>query len=251
MESLLYSISGLPVHALVVHFAVVILPLAATALIALIYIPKLKGQYSFITTAGIVLGSAAVLVAKQSGEALAEKIGTPVKHADWASLLTYSAFILMVLTLIWYRSSKGRKSRTVTPLGHVTVLAAIAVLGLTFLTGHTGAQAVWEGKLAALNSSSQAATATAKATPQASSTAKVAGAYTLADLKKHATAASCWSSINGNVYDLTKWINRHPGGPNVIKGLCGRDGSAAFNNQHGGQGRPASELASFKIGKFA
>ena len=88
MESLLYSISGLPVHALVVHFAVVILPLAATALIALIYIPKLKGQYSFITTVGIVLGSAAVLVAKQSGEALAEKIGTPVKHADWASLLT-------------------------------------------------------------------------------------------------------------------------------------------------------------------
>jgi uncharacterized membrane protein len=249
MESLLYTISGLPVHALVVHFAVVILPIAATALIALIYIPKIKNKYSFITTIGVVLGSAAVLVAKQSGEALAEKIGTPVKHADWGSLLTYAAFILMVLTLIWYRSSKGRRSRLVTPLGHTTVLAAIAVLGLTFLTGHTGAQAVWEGKLAALNA--PAASASAKATPHSTATSKVAGTYTLADLKKHATAASCWSAINGNVYDLTKWINRHPGGANVIKGLCGRDGTAGFNGQHGGQSRPASELAAFKIGKFA
>jgi uncharacterized membrane protein len=251
MESLLYTISGLPVHALIVHFAVVILPLSATALISLIYKPKFKSQYSFITTAGIVLGSAAVLVAKQSGEALAEKMGTPVKHADWGSLLTYAAFILMVLTLIWYRSTKGRRSGVVTPLGHTTVLAAIAVLGLTFLTGHTGAQAVWEGKLAALNSSTSTSTSTANATPKATSTSKVAGTYNLADLKKHATSTSCWSAINGNVYDLTKWINRHPGGVSVIKGLCGRDGSAGFNGQHGGASRPASELATFKIGKFA
>jgi uncharacterized membrane protein len=252
MESLLYTISGLPVHALVVHFAVVILPLAATALIAIIYIPKLKGQYAFITTVGITLGSAAVLVAKQSGEALAEKIGNPTTHSNWGTDLTIAAFILLVLTLIWYRSSKGRKSRVVTPLGHATVLAAIAVLGLTFLTGHTGAQAVWEGKLAALNSSTTTTSAAkSTATPKAGATSKVAGTYTLADLQKHASAASCWSAINGNVYDLTKWINRHPGGPDVIKGLCGRDGSAGFNGQHGGQSRPASELAAFKIGKFA
>jgi uncharacterized membrane protein len=247
MESLLYTISGLPVHALVVHFAVVILPIAATALIALIYIPKIKNHYAFITTAGVVLGSAAVLVAKQSGEALAEKIGTPVEHADYASILTGAAFILMVLTLIWYRSSKGRRSRVVTPLGHVTVLASIAVLVLTFLTGHTGAQAVWNGKLASVTSAAPSAKATSKAT----ATSKVAGTYTLVDLKKHASAKSCWSAINGNVYDLTKWINRHPGGARVIKGLCGRDGTAGFNGQHGGQSRPASELAAFKIGKFA
>lgn len=249
MESILYTISGLPVHALVVHFAVVILPLAATGLIALIYIPKIKNKYAFITTAGIVLGSAAVLVARQSGEALAEKIGNPVKHSNYGTYLTIAAFILMMLTLIWYRSSKGRRSRVVTPLGHTTVIAAIAVLALTFLTGHTGAQAVWEGKLAALNSATSSPSAAT--TPKPSATSKVAGTYNLADLKKHANAKSCWSAINGNVYDLTKWINRHPGGAGVIKGLCGRDGTAGFNGQHGGQSRPASELAAFKIGKFA
>ena len=247
MESLLYTVSGLPVHALIVHFAVVVLPVGATALIALIYMPKLKSKYSFITTIGVVLGSAAVLVAKQSGEALAERIGTPVKHADYAEILTIAAFVLMVLTLVWYRSTKGRRSRVVTPLGHATVLASIAVLGLTFLTGHTGAQAVWEGKLAALNSPATSSTAT----PKATATSKVAGTYNSADLKKHASAKSCWSAINGNVYDLTKWINRHPGGSTVITALCGRDGTAGFNGQHGGQSRPVSTLSAYKIGKFA
>jgi uncharacterized membrane protein len=236
METLLYTISGLPVHALVVHFAVVVLPVSATALIAMIYMPKIKSKYSFITVVGVVLGSAAVLVAKQSGEALAEKLGWPTEHADYGTYLTVAAFILMCLSLLWYRSAKGRRSRVVTPLGHVTVLAAIAVLVLTFLTGHTGAQAVWEGKL----------------TPQKiTSTAASETTYSAADVKKHATASSCWSAIDGNVYDLTKWISQHPGGQSTIKGLCGIDGSAMFNNQHSGEGRPVSTLINYKIGKFA
>jgi hypothetical protein len=34
----------------------------------------------------------------------------------------------------------------------------------------------------------------------------------------------------------------------AILSLCGKDGTVAFNAQHGGQGRPETELASFKIG---
>jgi uncharacterized membrane protein len=236
MESLLYTISGLPVHALVVHFAVVVLPAAATALIAMIYIPKIKSKYSFISVVGVVLGSAAVLVAKQSGEALAEHLGWPTEHADYGTYLTVAAFILMCFSLIWYRSARGRRSRVVTPLGHLTVLAALAVLILTFLTGHTGAQSVWEGKLALQ-----------KTTPTSTS----ATTYGASDLKKHATSTSCWSAIDGDVYDLTKWISQHPGGQSTIKALCGIDGSAMFNNQHGGQSRPVSTLINYKIGKFA
>lgn len=246
MESLLYTISGLPVHALVVHFAVVVLPVAATALIALIYIGKIRDKYAFITTIGIILGSASVLIAKQSGEALSEKIGLPVQHSDYGSLLTYCAFVFMVLTIFWFRSSKGKSSRKVTFLGHLTALAAIAVLALTFLTGHTGAQAVWEARLANINAST-----TPTPTPTTTTPSTVAGVYNLADLQKHATAASCWSAIDGNVYDLTKWIARHPGGQSVIKAICGVDGSASFNGQHAGASKPAAALAPYKIGKFA
>ena len=30
--------------------------------------------------------------------------------------------------------------------------------------------------------------------------------------------------------------------------ICGKDGSSAFNDQHGGQSRPKNELAGFEIG---
>ncbi len=72
--------------------------------------------------------------------------------------------------------------------------------------------------------------------------------YTMAQVKAHASASSCWSAVGGSVYDLSAWIKRHPGGSQAILSLCGIDGTAAFNAQHGGQSRPASELAAFKIG---
>ncbi len=71
--------------------------------------------------------------------------------------------------------------------------------------------------------------------------------YTLAQVALHSNATSCWAAVNGGVYDLTAWINQHPGGKQAILSLCGKDGSAAFNDQHGGQRRPANELAGFKI----
>lgn len=72
--------------------------------------------------------------------------------------------------------------------------------------------------------------------------------YTTAQVAQHSSSSSCWTAINGKVYDVTAWISQHPGGQQAILSLCGKDGSAAFNGQHGGQARPASELASFYIG---
>ena len=75
--------------------------------------------------------------------------------------------------------------------------------------------------------------------------------YTMADVAKHYTQSSCWTAINGEVYDVTSWIGQHPGGAQAILSLCGIDGSTAFNDQHGGQRRPANELAGFLIGSLA
>ena len=75
--------------------------------------------------------------------------------------------------------------------------------------------------------------------------------YTMAKVKENNSAASCWSVINGNVYDLTQWINSHPGGPSVIRGLCGVDGTSSFNGKHRGQGNPTSTLASYLLGPLA
>lgn len=72
--------------------------------------------------------------------------------------------------------------------------------------------------------------------------------YSLADVAGHAQASSCWTAINGLIYDLTPWIKQHPGGDKAILDLCGRDGSADFNKQHGGQRAPEKNLEGFKIG---
>ena len=89
---------------------------------------------------------------------------------------------------------------------------------------------------------------TQQQTDQTGVTTSAATTYTLADISAHNTALSCWSAINGKAYDLTSWINQHPGGSQAILSICGIDGSAAFNAQHGGQSRPEQELASFYIG---
>jgi cytochrome b involved in lipid metabolism len=40
--------------------------------------------------------------------------------------------------------------------------------------------------------------------------------YTLAEVKKHNKANDLWMAINGKVYDVTSFVDRHPGGPNNL-----------------------------------
>lgn len=75
--------------------------------------------------------------------------------------------------------------------------------------------------------------------------------YTMANVKKNNSAASCWSVINGNVYNLTQWINSHPGGSTPIRGICGVDGSSSFNGKHGRQSNPNETLSGYLLGPLA
>jgi cytochrome b involved in lipid metabolism len=79
---------------------------------------------------------------------------------------------------------------------------------------------------------------------------KVSG-ITMAEVRTHADASSCWSAINGSVYDLTAYIPMHPGGKGEILAICGKDGSNAFEGQHGGDSKPERILASYKIDVLA
>jgi len=92
------------------------------------------------------------------------------------------------------------------------------------------------------------ATATPTSTPTAEPTETAVAGYTMAEVSKKNTASSCWVVVDGSVYDLTGWITRHPGGSSAITNLCGRDATANFDAQHGGQARPSSTLDSYFIG---
>jgi cytochrome b involved in lipid metabolism len=70
----------------------------------------------------------------------------------------------------------------------------------------------------------------------------------MTQVRANSTAQSCWTVVDDYVYNLTSWINSHPGGSGAILFLCGTDGTNAFKAQHANQGQPAMRLDSYKLG---
>jgi cytochrome b involved in lipid metabolism len=75
--------------------------------------------------------------------------------------------------------------------------------------------------------------------------------YKMATVKKHKTKKNCWSVVGKNVYKLTSFISRHPGGSKRIIAMCGKNATAKFRGQHGTGGRANTTLAKYKIGVLA
>ena len=72
--------------------------------------------------------------------------------------------------------------------------------------------------------------------------------YTLADVSIHGGRGSCWTAINGQVYDITSYINQHPGGSAILRG-CGVDGTHLFNGVGAHRGT-IGQLSSYIIGNL-
>ncbi|KAL7939430.1 hypothetical protein V8C35DRAFT_319367 [Trichoderma chlorosporum] len=54
--------------------------------------------------------------------------------------------------------------------------------------------------------------------------------YTLQEIKLHNNAGDAWIVIHGEVYDVTKYIQSHPGGVDVLVEAAGSNASEAFDN---------------------
>jgi len=53
-----------------------------------------------------------------------------------------------------------------------------------------------------------------------------------AEVGKHASRRSCWVIIKGRVYDLTSFLDSHPGGSSIVLKYAGRDATEAFEPVH-------------------
>ncbi|KAI3408950.1 Cytochrome b5 heme-binding domain-containing protein [Psidium guajava] len=54
--------------------------------------------------------------------------------------------------------------------------------------------------------------------------------YALAEVSEHNTTKDCWLVIDGKVYDVTKFMEDHPGGDEVLLSSTGKDATDDFED---------------------
>ncbi|KAK8940692.1 Cytochrome b5 isoform B [Platanthera zijinensis] len=64
--------------------------------------------------------------------------------------------------------------------------------------------------------------------------------YSMQEAAKHTTREDCWVVIDGKVYDVTKYLDDHPGGDDVLISATGRDSAEDFEDA--GHSKTAREL---------
>lgn len=73
--------------------------------------------------------------------------------------------------------------------------------------------------------------------------------YTVEDVSNHNTSDDIWIIINNDVFDITDFIDEHPGGKQVLLSVGGKDATDFFEELH----RPSilDEIAiNYKIGSL-
>lgn len=146
------EIFDLPVHPLIVHAAVVLVPLAALGALLLVALPSQRKRYGGLAVAFAVAAAAAALAARLTGPVLADMMGMTGSrrietHRMLGTWMPWPAILLaVVLPLFLYlsrRQSQGQRSLGYLLAGALTVSVALVSLVLIGLVGHSGATAVW------------------------------------------------------------------------------------------------------------
>lgn len=150
--AVLVTLLGLPLHPLLVHAVVVLIPLAATGAVALAIRPRWTRPYGLLVAAAALLGAVTATLAKFAGDQLEAaltiseefraQIADHGRFGLFTAIASWPFAVLAVATVLLER----RPGATGTPTRTCAVLAAVAgvvALVLTVLAGHSGSAAVW------------------------------------------------------------------------------------------------------------
>lgn len=145
------TVQGLPLHILVVHAVVVLLPLSAAGVVAIALVPRWRDRFGTLVMLGVTASLVSVPVATQSGKKLEERVqasGVVARqiedHAEIGELVIWPTILMWLLGLavvLLHRRRAGK--RVVTAAAVVSVLASLVAGGLALRAGHLGSTAVW------------------------------------------------------------------------------------------------------------
>jgi Predicted membrane protein (DUF2231) len=150
------SIFGVPLHPLVVHAAVVLVPLAALALIALEWKSDWRRHYALPIALLAIGGGLAALIAASTGESLQETIrqtaGTRVRFGDHPqqgdTAKVFAVFFAMGATGVWvlemWRERLRLQAWTTTAAYATSSVLGVIAIATIVVAGHSGATLVWK-----------------------------------------------------------------------------------------------------------
>lgn len=227
------SISELPMHPLIVHGVVVAIPVLAIAVMVSAWRPGLLGRIHTVLWFLAVLTTLGVIAAASSGNSLAAAVGLPETHAQAGNRLVQLSIGVTAATLaVIFFTLVRPMNRIAVGVRGLAALAALAMLPLGYVAGHSGAEAVWEEQYAIAQE------------PIAVGNLSLS----MQEVARHASAQDCWTVVDGVVYDVTSFVARHPAGAESIREMCGQDATEDFMGEHAGQGEPEKWLATLRIG---
>lgn len=250
-------IDGIPVHVLVIHAVVVLVPLSVLLMVGVVIFARFRKNYRYPAVGLSTLSAVLTVVAEQSGKSLQRRVGDVGQHAELGSALTPVVLVFGFLSVCWLILSsmdRGKFRLWAWTAGGAVVAAGLVAVVLTFFVGHTGAKASWS-ELADQGYSEEAVgelSVESEVPDTDSSEVRLADSQflDLGAVALRGTKDSCWTLIGTQVYDLTDWIAQHPGGASRILPLCGTDGTDQFEGRHGGSAGPEAALERFVVGSL-
>ena len=72
--------------------------------------------------------------------------------------------------------------------------------------------------------------------------------FTFEEVSRHSTKDDCWLIIEDKVYDVTRYIPKHPAKPTTILDACGKDATHAYMTKN--KGRTHSTKATRLLQQF-
>jgi len=139
------TITNLPWHPLVVHAVIVLLPLSCLGAVLVAVRAEWNRLHGFLVLAAAFVAAGSSVVAKESGEKLASRVGLPLDHAQWGKWVVVSAGLLFlsVAALWWLDRQHETRSTLMKVLAVVQIVLAAVAFTIVVLAGHSGATAVW------------------------------------------------------------------------------------------------------------